>query len=91
MGRIMKKRSPWFYIVVIFVGSLIGTAMGEALGVILPDGVVREFFLRAVEFGINPLEIDILVLSFTIGFKVKLNIIGAIGVLLAAHFLKWVD
>ena len=87
----MRKRSAWFYVIVIFVGSLIGTALGEALGVILPNGVVRDFFLKAVEFGINPQEIDILVLSFTIGFKVKLNIIGVIGVLLAAHFLKWVD
>ena len=87
----MRKRSPWFYVVVIFLGSLIGTAMGEALGVILPEGVVREFFLRAAEFSVGPLDIDILVMGFTFGFKIKLNIIGVIGVLIAAHFLKWVD
>jgi len=87
----MKRRSAWFYVIVIFVGSLIGTAIGETLGIILPDGVVREFFLRSVEFGINPNEIDILILKFTIGFKIKLNIISVIGILIAAHFLKWVD
>ncbi len=87
----MRKRNPWFYVAVIFLGSLIGTALGEGLGAILPPGVVKQFFLRAAEMSIGPADINILVLQFTLGFKLKLNIIGVIGIIISAYILKWID
>ncbi len=85
-----KKRIGWILLIII-VGALIGSALGEVLGLILPAGVVKDFFLRAAIFRVGPAEINLLVLSFTLGFKLKLNVIGVIGIFLAAYFLRWVE
>ena len=46
----MKKKS-WGYITLGFVaGALIGSLIGSLLGWILPEGVVKDFFLVGVNF-----------------------------------------
>ncbi len=85
-----KKRIGWMILIVVF-GALLGSAMGEVLGYILPQGVVREFFLRAAQFSLGPVVLNLVVFSITLGFSVKLNIIGVIGFVLAAYFLRWMQ
>ena len=36
-----------FIIFVVIIGALIGTVIGEVLGLILPTGVVKDFFLKS--------------------------------------------
>ena len=73
----------------IILGALLGSAIGEALGVILPDGVVKDFFLRSISFGISPATLNLVLITFTIGFTFKLNVIGVIGVFLATYIFRW--
>ena len=87
----MKKRSWIFYIVVLFVGALIGSAMGEVVAFLIPAGVVKQFFLKAATASVGPGTINIIILSLTFGFSVKVNIMGIIGILIAAYALRWID
>ena len=87
----MRKKSLGWILLIIIVGALLGSALGEVLGLVLPQGVVRDFFLRSAEFGFGPALVNLAVLTFTIGFSIKLNIIGILGIAMAAYFLRWIQ
>ena len=85
----MRKKSIGWILIIILLGALVGSALGEVLGLILPEGVVKEFFLRSAEFGVGPGTLNLVVFSFTLGFTLKVNVIGVIGIGLVAYFLRW--
>jgi len=85
----MRKKSLGWILVVIVLGAFIGTALGEVLAYILPQGVVKEFFLRSAIFSMGPATLNLVVFTFTLGFSFKLNVIGVIGIGIAAYFLRW--
>lgn len=87
----MKKKSLGFIITVIFIGALIGSAMGEIVTYLVPAGVVKDFFLKAVTASIGPGTVNIIIVTLTLGFTLKLNVMGVIGILIAAYALRWVD
>jgi hypothetical protein len=83
------RRSAWWFLLAIFIGALTGAVLGEIIALILPDGVVKEFFLRSVSFGFTPTTLDLVLVTFTIGLSLKLNIVGVIGIFLAAYIFRW--
>jgi uncharacterized membrane protein len=85
----MKRIKIGILILILFLGSLIGSAFGELIGYILPDGVVKDFFLTSVDAGIKPTTIDLNLIKFTLGFTFKLNVMGIVGVIISAYILKW--
>ena len=86
----LKRRSAAFVILVLVIGALVGSAVGELIVWILPDGVVRQFFTAAVTPGIDPpLTMNLLVCTVTLGFTLKLNIIAVLGMVLMAYVMKW--
>ena len=87
----MKKKSWIYYLVVIFFGALIGSALGELVAYLIPAGVVKEFFLKSATATLGPGTLNIIVLTITIGFSFKLNIMGVIGILITAYALRWAD
>jgi len=87
----MRKKSVGFIIFIILIGALIGSALGEVLAFIIPAGVVKDFFLKSITASIGPGTLDLILLKFTLGFAIKLNITGVIGIFIAAYILRWVD
>jgi len=87
----MRKKSATFIIFVIIVGALIGSAIGEVIGILVPEGVVRDFFLKSASASLGPGTLDIILLTITLGFSFKLNVMGVIGILIAAYALRWID
>jgi hypothetical protein len=87
----MRKKSLAFIIFIIVLGALIGTAIGEVLGLILPAGVVKEFFLKSASASVGPATLNIILITLTLGFTFKINITRVIGILIAAYALRWVD
>ncbi|MGD9898035.1 MAG: DUF4321 domain-containing protein [Calditrichaceae bacterium] len=87
----MKKKSLGFIITVIFIGALIGSALGEIVTYLVPAGVVKDFFLKSVTASIGPGTLNIIIVTLTLGFTLKLNVMGVIGILIAAYVLRWVD
>ncbi len=87
----MRKKSFTFIVAVIFLGALIGSALGELVAYLIPAGVVKDFFLKAAVAQIGPATLNIVILTITLGFSFKLNVIGIIGIMIAAYLLKWVN
>lgn len=84
-----QKKSVGAVLLILILGALIGTTFGEVIGLILPDGVVRQFFVKSIEPGFKPGELDLKVISITFGFQIKLNIVSILGIALAAYILRW--
>jgi len=85
----MRKKSIGWILVIILLGALIGTTLGEVLALILPQGVVKDFFLRSAEFSVGPTTLNLVILTFTLGFSIKMNVISVIGIGIAAYLLRW--
>jgi hypothetical protein len=83
------RRSAWWFILAIFIGALTGAVLGEIISLILPEGVVKDFFLRSVSFGFSPTTINLVLITVTIGLYLKLNIVGVIGIFLATYIFRW--
>jgi hypothetical protein len=87
----MRKKSVSFVIFIIIIGAMIGTALGEVIGIVIPKGVVQDFFLKSVSASIGPATLNITLITLTLGFSFKLNITGVIGILIAAYALRWIE
>jgi len=70
---------------------MIGSALGEVIAFLVPAGVVKDFFLKSATASIGPGTLNIIILTLTLGFSIKLNITGIIGILIAAYALRWID
>jgi hypothetical protein len=84
-----RKTSIGLILLAVVLGAIMGSALGQAIGLLLPDGVAKDFFLRSVGFGFSPTEINLVILHITLGLSFSLNIIGVIGIILAAYILRW--
>jgi hypothetical protein len=83
-------RKPLGYVVLILIlGAMLGTLLGELIGLVLPTGVVKEFFLRSGGLTLEPVTLNAVVFTVTVGFSLKLNVVGLIGLVLAIYLLRW--
>lgn len=87
----MKRKNLGLIIVIVFIGALIGSALGEVVAYLIPNGVVKQFFLKSVSASFGPGTMNIIILTITFGLTLKLNIMGVIGILIAAYILRWVN
>ena len=86
-----RKRRIAYYLTILVLGGLIGSALGEGLALVLPEGVVKQFFLKAGHLSLGPGTLDLSILQITFGFAINFNVIGVIGVFLVAYFLRWIE
>ena len=87
----MRKKNIGFIILIIILGAVIGSALGEIIAFILPAGVVKEFFLKSASASIGPGTLNIIIFTLTLGFSFKVNTIGILGIVIAAYILRWID
>ncbi len=72
-----KDRSVALLFVLVVVGALLGSVLGEALAGNLP------ILARTIDVGIEPTTVNLFVLTLTLGASLKLNLASAIGIILA--------
>ena len=84
-----SKRSVGIIFISLLLGAAIGTILGEVLGVVLPEGVVKQFFLQSVSWGVSPVTMDMLVMTVTFGLRVKFNISSVLGLGAVYYFLRY--
>jgi pimeloyl-ACP methyl ester carboxylesterase len=76
-------------IVVLVLGLFIGGAVGEALALILPNGVVKTFFVKPVPYSLGPGTLDLHAFAVTMGLSINVNVMSVLGVVLAIYLLRW--
>ena len=93
----MAKRSIALITITLFVGAMAGTLIGELLGLILPEGVVKDFFLTSVSFDLGSLAghengvivLDMIMFTIQFGLSIKMNFTSIIGLAGAYYFLRY--
>ncbi|MBL7074411.1 DUF4321 domain-containing protein [candidate division KSB1 bacterium] len=85
----MRKRSIFIVFLILILGAVLGSVMGEVIGLVLPEGVVKQVFIKGLKFEIGPITVDLVMFTFTIGFSLKLNFISVLGIGISAYLLKW--
>ncbi len=66
-------KDKWMLIILLVIGSLFGTLIGELLKDFLP------FLYYGEVIGLSPTNIDLAVITITLGMTLKLNIATIIG------------
>jgi uncharacterized membrane protein len=84
-----QKRSLGLIFISLIIGAALGTIMGDVLAMLLPEGVVKRFFLQSVSWGISPVTLDLLVSTVTFGIRLKFNITSVLGLAAAYYFLRY--
>ena len=85
-----RRRSLAVVALIMFLGIVVGSVVGQAIGLLLPEGkVVRDVFVNSTDFHVGPLHVDRVVFSFTFGFSLRVNLMSAVGVFLVALVLRW--
>lgn len=74
---------------VLLIGAMLGGLFGELIKLGLPNGVVKDVFLRAINISFGPLPIDLLVFNIVIGLSLKINIVAVIGFATAYYLLRY--
>jgi hypothetical protein len=83
------QRGVGLIVVVIVAGLVVGSLLGELLGPLLSHGWVQEVLTRGPTIGLTtPATLDLRFLSLTLGFALKVNLVGLVGVVLAALALR---
>lgn len=71
-------KSPWILLVLLIIGGLVGSLLGEAFGTMLP--ILKQTF---VPIGFSPTTVNLVVVTITFGIMIKLNVASIVGFLLA--------
>tara|TARA_B100000945_G_C20256308_1_gene536990 strand:- start:510 stop:788 length:279 start_codon:yes stop_codon:yes gene_type:complete len=86
------KRPISFIFLVLFFGAIIGTIFSQLLGSVLPDGVVKDFFLltRTIGWGLKSDNwIDLYIIRLKSGFLVDISVVSILGMSISWYFLRY--
>ncbi|RJR31813.1 MAG: DUF4321 domain-containing protein [Candidatus Latescibacterota bacterium] len=83
------KRRLGLIALVFFLGVIVGSVVGELIGLLLPEGnVMRELFVSGTSFTVGPVDVDLIVFAFTLGCTLKVNLISVLGIVVVALLLR---
>lgn len=93
----MKNRDISLIVIGLFVGAVIGGVIGNLMAWILPEGVVKDFFLTSLTFDIGSslgndlgvIIIDLNIIVFKFGFSVDFNFTSIIGLATSYYILRY--
>ena len=84
------KRRIGLVALVFFLGGILGGVIGETIGLLLPeDNVIRQLFVSGKEFQVGPVYLNFIVMTFTLGFSLKVNLVSVLGIIVVAFLLRW--
>ena len=87
----MLKKSGSYLLLFIFIGGLLGRILGEILQVVAPQGTVQNIFVQALNLGLDPpVTVNLVLIKFTLGFLLKMNLLTVLGMFLGAYVYKHV-
>lgn len=86
----MNKRSIGFLALTFFLGILVGSVLGQAIGLFLPEeGVARLLFVTPHGFGLGPSTLNLIAFDVTVGLQVHANLMSVVGIFVVAQLLRW--
>ncbi len=84
-----KKRYFRIAIMVVIIAGIMGNLFGIFLGVLLPEGSLHDVLAKSYAYGLDPpVRLDLWIVSFSIGFQVKLNFCSLLFMFFGFLFYK---
>ena len=93
----MKKRQLHFIVLSLFVGAIFGGVVGNIFSLVLPESVVKDFFLTSITFDLGGLVnndlgvliIDLKVIVLKLGLSMSFNFTSVMGIAVAYYILRY--
>tara|TARA_B100001250_G_scaffold155379_1_gene133536 strand:- start:462 stop:749 length:288 start_codon:yes stop_codon:yes gene_type:complete len=93
----MKKRKLHIIVLSLFVGAVFGGVFGNIFWLILPESVVKDFFLTSINFDLGGLVnndtgviiIDLKVIVLKFGLSMSFNFTSVLGIVIAYYILRY--
>jgi hypothetical protein len=86
---VAAQRGLGLVLVAIVAGLVIGSLLGELLGQLVGAGWARDLLTRGPTIGLTtPATLDLRLLSITFGAAFKVNVVGFLGILIAALIVR---
>ena len=93
----MRNRDISLILIGLFSGAVIGGVIGNILGWILPEGVVKDFFLTSLTFDVGSslgndlgvVIIDLNIIVFKFGLAIDFNFTSIIGMATSYYILRY--
>jgi len=83
------SRGLGLVVLIVLVGLIVGSLLGELAAGLLPSGMVRDVLTRGPQIGLTPpATLDLRFMAVTFGAMVKINVVGVVGILLAVLILR---
>lgn len=85
----MHRKNFRFYTVILTLGFLVGSLLGELLARFLPAGVARDFFSTSIAGAFGPVALDLVAVGLTLGpLTLYVNIMSLVGIASAAYLYR---
>ena len=82
-------RGVGLVVLVIVAGLVVGSLLGELLGSLIPSGVGHDLLSKGPTIGLTPpVSLDLRFLALTFGLSLKVNLVGIVGIVIAAVTLR---
>ena len=86
-----------FIVLSLFVGAIFGGVVGNIFSLVLPESVVKDFFLTSITFDLGGLVnndlgvfiIDLKVIVLKLGLSMSFNFTSVIGIAVAYYILRY--
>ena len=93
----MKKRKLNIIVLSLLVGAIFGGVVGNIFSLVLPESVVKDFFLTSITFDLGGLVnndlgvfiIDLKVIVLKLGLSMNFNFTSVIGIAVAYYILRY--
>ena len=87
----MQGKSIGMLIVTLFVGVVIGSALGQLLGLFLPaDHIVAQALVHPLSsYMAGPWDFNLVIVVLTFGFQLHINFFGILGIVCAWYYHKY--
>jgi hypothetical protein len=77
-------------VIALLVGLLFGNVVGEILGFLIPENsVVVKVLVNALEYEQIPIRLNLIILTLTLGYSLKINLISLVGIAAAWYYVKY--
>ena len=93
----MKKRKLHIIVLSLFIGAIFGGVVGNIFSLVLPESVVKDFFLTSITFDLGGLVnndlgvfiIDLKIIVLKLGLSMSFNFTSVIGIAVAYYILRY--
>ena len=81
------KKGFWFFLGLLLISAVIGSAIGEIVGLLLPPGsFAGHFFTVMATPSFGPAEFDIILAKITFGVALHLNLMALLAMIVATIY-----